>query len=118
MVQRPPDKDDPTSEEEALEFDGTHTDQLDDTYRLRVVAASESGNGTVAFDDRGHAQWKWITELGGCGCRCQRHVRPAQSARRPEAPLEDEAPPAPEPLAKTGYDPYATGVFPKPKIRR
>ena len=64
MVQRPPDEDDPTSEEEALEFDGTHTDQLDDTYRFRVVASSESANGAVGFDDRGPAQWKWITELG------------------------------------------------------
>jgi hypothetical protein len=55
MMQRPPDEDDPTSEEEVPEFDGTHTDQLNDTYRLRIVAASESANGAVDFDDRGRA---------------------------------------------------------------
>jgi hypothetical protein len=48
MVQRPPDSEDPTSEEEAIEFDGTHTDQLDDTYRLRVVTASEGGKARAA----------------------------------------------------------------------
>jgi hypothetical protein len=66
MVQRSPDpsaNEDPTAEEEALEFDGTATDQLDDTYRFRVVAASESANGTVGFDDRGQSHWKWITEV-------------------------------------------------------
>jgi len=63
MVQRLPDEDDPTGEEEGLDFDGTHTDQLDDTYRFRIVAASESANGTVGFDDRGQSHWKWRTEL-------------------------------------------------------
>ena len=33
---------DPTGEAEALEFDGTKTDQLDETYRKRVASASES----------------------------------------------------------------------------
>ena len=45
-MHRPPHSEDPTSEEEALEFDGAATDQLDDTYRFRVVAASESARGT------------------------------------------------------------------------
>jgi hypothetical protein len=34
-------EDDPTAEEDALEIDGTKTDQLDDTYRFRIVSASE-----------------------------------------------------------------------------
>ncbi len=118
MVQRPPDSEDPTSEEEALEFDGTHTDQLDDTYRLRVVAASESANGAVAFDDRGHAQWKWITELGASGTDASGTFDQLKALEAPKLRLKDDTPPAPEPTAKTGYDPYATGVFPKPKIPR
>ena len=52
--------DNPTAEEEALEFDGTRTDQLDDTYRMRIVSASE--NGKVEHDERGQARWKWATE--------------------------------------------------------
>jgi len=62
MVHRSPEEDDPTSEEEILEFDGSKTDQLDDTYRMRVVSASENGIGAVDHDERGHAKWKWSTE--------------------------------------------------------
>jgi hypothetical protein len=50
---------DSTGEKEAVEFDGTHTLQLDDTYRVRVVAASESAIGSVEHDDRGQARWKF-----------------------------------------------------------
>jgi hypothetical protein len=62
MVQGGPEDDDPTIEEEILEFDGSTTDQLDDTYRMRVVSASENGKGTVDHDERGRAKWKWSTE--------------------------------------------------------
>jgi len=115
MVQRPPDDEDPTSEEEAIEFDGTHTDQLDDTYRLRVVLTSESANGVVSFDDRGQAQWKWITEIGGTTADVSGTFNQLRALDNPTLALKDETPPAPEPTRKTGYDPYATGVFPKPK---
>ena len=118
MVQRPPDEDDPTGEEEALEFDGTHTDQLDDTYRLRVVAASESASGAIGFDDRGQAQWKWITELGPAGSAASGTFDQIKALENPALSIEDATPPAPERPGKAGYDPYATGVFPKPTTRR
>ena len=35
---------DPTGEEPALEYDGTKTDQLDDTYRILVASMSEGWN--------------------------------------------------------------------------
>jgi len=117
MAQRPPDGEDPTSEEEALEFDGSHTDQLDDTYRFRVVASSESGNGAVGFDDRGQPQWKWITELGPTRSDATGTFDQLKALDNPALSLQDERPTAPEPSRKTGYDPYATGVFKKPKIR-
>jgi hypothetical protein len=41
--------DDPTGEEEALEFDGSTTVQLDDTYRVRIASTSE--NEKVECDD-------------------------------------------------------------------
>ena len=41
MMQRPPNDEDPTSEEEGIEFDGTHTDQLDDPYRFRLELHAE-----------------------------------------------------------------------------
>jgi hypothetical protein len=118
MVQKPPDSDDPTSEEEALEFDGTDTDQLDDTYRLRVVTASESPNGTVAFDDRGQPHWKWKTELAATAADATGTFDHIKALDNPALSLEDEAPAEPAPSKETGYDPYATGVFPRPKLVR
>jgi hypothetical protein len=56
MGPRDPEENDPTGEEEILEFDGTKTDQLDDGYRVRIVSASE--NGRVDHDNRGQARWK------------------------------------------------------------
>ncbi len=111
---RPPNDTDLTGEEQALELDGTHTDQLDDTYQFRLVADSENLTGGIGFDERGRAQWKWVTDLGdiddsGTFEQLKALENPALSLE--EAP----APRAPEPASKTGYDPYATGVFEKPK---
>ena len=117
MVQRPPDEDDPTGEEEALEFDGTHTDQLDDTYRSRIVASSESPNGAVGFDDRGQAQWKWITELRPTTSDATGTFDQLKALDNPALSLEQQATSEPERPGKTGYDPYSTGVFVKPKTR-
>lgn len=113
MVQPPPDSDDPTSEEEALEFDGTPTDQLDDTYRVHVVAASESANGAVAFDDRGQSQWKWKTELAPKGSDGSETFDQLKALENPALRLEEEVAPQRDRPAETGYDPYATGVFAK-----
>jgi hypothetical protein len=56
---KPGDDDSPTGEQEAIEFDGTQTIQLDDTYRFQVVCASESEAGGVDRDERGQTPWKW-----------------------------------------------------------
>jgi hypothetical protein len=114
MVQRPPDSEDSTGEEETLDFDGTHTDQLDDTHRLRVVTASESGKGAVSFDDRGQAQWRWAPPASDASGT----FNELEALENPALTLEGEATPTAEPSAKAGYDPYATGVFVKPKLTR
>jgi hypothetical protein len=62
MKPRRPDDDSPTGEQEGVEFDGTQTIQLDDTYRFRVVCGSESETGGVDHDERGQARWKWKAE--------------------------------------------------------
>jgi hypothetical protein len=121
MVQGPPDSsanEDPTSEEEALEFDGTSTDQLDDTYRFRVVAASESANGTVGFDERGRSHWKWITEVKPLAQDASGTFDQLKALENPALALEDDRGDEPRRASQAGYDPYATGVFDKPKIRR
>ena len=56
---KPADDDSPTGEAEAIEFDGTRTIQLDDTYRFQVVCASESETGGVDHHERGQARRKW-----------------------------------------------------------
>ena len=118
MVQRSPDNEDPTIEEAAPEFDGTSTDKLDDTYRFRVVAASESANGTVGFDDRGQPHWKWITEVSPMAGHVTGTFDQLKALDNPDLALAAEAAPAPRKIAKEGYDPYATGAFERPKGRR
>lgn len=114
MTQRPRDTDDdPTSAEEALEFDGTTTQPLDDTYRLRVVTASESDSGTVAFDDRGQPRWQWISELGGgtdlTGTFDQLKALENSALRRDGDQSQPTSlePERKQPCSKAGYDPYA-----------
>jgi hypothetical protein len=118
MVQRPPDSEDPTSEEEVPEFDGTATDPLDDTYRFRLVTASESPHGTVGFDDRGQPHWKWITELRPTAGDVTGTFDQLKALDNPALSLEADQAPEPRKAAKDGYDPYATGVFERPKTRR
>jgi hypothetical protein len=45
MKPRNPKDEDPTVEEEALEFDGTKTDQLDESYRRQIASDSEKETG-------------------------------------------------------------------------
>ena len=116
MPQRPPNGDDPTSEEEALGFDGTPTDQRDDTYRFRVVTASEGGKGAIGFDDRGRAQWKWNTELGLTSNDASGTFNELKALENPALTLEESVTLAPsDPPRKVGYDPYATAVPEKSK---
>ena len=114
MVQRPPDDDDPTAEEEAPEFDGSGTDQLDDTYRSQIAVSSEGS--AVGFDDRGQSQWKSEAELAPNASNATGTFDQIKALDNPAPSLEEE--PVPEPPRKTGYDPYATGVFEKQKTRR
>ena len=58
MNPRKPDDDSPTGELEAVEYDGTQTIQLDDTYRFQVVYESEGGAGGGDPTKRAPAQWK------------------------------------------------------------
>jgi hypothetical protein len=105
MVQRPPDDQDPTAEEELPEFDGAATDSLDDTYRFHGVAASEP-------------QWKWITELSGEAAAASETFDQLRALDNPALALEsEETASPPERLGRTGFDPYATGAFVKPKTR-
>jgi hypothetical protein len=110
MTIGPPERDDPTIEEEAPDFDGTSTDQLDNTYRLRVALASENRNGRIGFDDRGQARWTWATELGEAPASTGTFNQ-LKALDNPKLKLEGSKEPEPEPTPppsrKEGYNPYA-----------
>ena len=99
MRQRPPGNDDPTSEQEVPEFDGTDTLQLDDTYRVRVMSASEVATGTAGRPN-GTTNCKETTD----------RLRVLEPALRESATSDRK------PLAESGDDPDATGVFVVPEI--
>jgi hypothetical protein len=118
MLQRPP-ASAPTSDDEALDVDGTPTDRLVDTYRFRLLASNDNLNGGVGFDDRGQAQWKWVTDVGDIDDSGT--FEQLRALDNPALSLEEEVeapPPEPEPSREAGYNPYSTGVFEKPKARR
>jgi hypothetical protein len=100
MKQRPPRSDDATSEEQAPAFDGTVTVQLDDTYRVRVVTNSETAANTIG-SPTGTTNRKETTDR-------LRALEPADNATTSEL----------KPLAESGDDPDATGVFVLPTIGR
>ena len=117
MTQRdskaPPDED-RTSEEEAIDFDGTRTDQLSDDYRLSVVSASENSSGTVDHDDRGQARWKWVTEMGAPVDHSDDTFDHLKELENHALALDE--PPVAKPNGQFGYDPYDTpAAAPKPK---
>src|SRR5262245_60252917 len=116
--------DDPTLEEELPEFDGSGTDQLDDSYRLSVVSSSEHSAGKVDHDHRGTSRWKWNTENeNGDVAPEDRTFNHLKALDHPTLHVEGEDPPQPDegpgPRPKAGYDPYATAPSkPKPKPPR
>ena len=99
MRQILPGNDDPTSEEQAPEFDGTDTLQLDDTYRARLATASESATGAAGFPN------------GSTNCK-----ETTDRLRVLEPALRESATSDRKPLAESGDDPDATGVFVAPEI--
>lgn len=104
--------DDPTGEEAALEFDGTRTDQLDDSYRVRVVSASE--NGKVEHDDRGQARWKWASETNSVPTDTGTFDM-LKSLDNDALDVSEEVPAIPTMIDKTdGYNPYDTIIEDRP----
>lgn len=109
--------DDPTDEEPVLEFDGTATDQLDSSYRMKVVSTSENGSGSVDSDERGQSRWKWVTESPSASKPAKTPATPTEETfdylkalTNDGLELADENAGAelPESGKVVGYDPYDT----------
>jgi hypothetical protein len=108
--------DDPTAEEQGIELDGTNTYQLDNSYRIRVVTASEADSGTVEFDERGQPRWKYNENPPN---RDPETTFNLLKALENAAIVFEEPPapaPAPQPSARRGFNPYDTApAKPAPK---
>jgi hypothetical protein len=63
MVHGKPKDPGPAGAAKIPESASSKTDQLDDSSGVQVVSASENGIGAVDHDERGHAKWKWSTEV-------------------------------------------------------
>lgn len=111
----------PTKGHEQVEFDGSHTDQLNDPYRMEVALASENDSGTVEFDHRGDPRWKWVTETSAPAdptAETFDHLKALDNvALSIEAPADRQRPS--EPPRKVGYNPYDVGPsYTKPPPKR
>jgi hypothetical protein len=98
---------DPTIEEEGIDFEPTRTDQFDAN---RVAPPKIASNpGAVTFDERGQALWKWATEAMA-SAPDDRTFDQIGSLRNDALTLEqpkNEAA-ADEPRKGGGYNPYNT----------
>jgi hypothetical protein len=89
-------------------------DVVVDTVRMKrpPFPPEEDVSGRVVYDDRGNAVWQWKDEQ-----------TLNEKLAHPLLELDDELPPPPGSLnpnpiaAKTGYDPYGSGVIDKDKRR-
>jgi hypothetical protein len=106
--------DDPTAEQEAIEIDDTSTDPLDNSYRVRVVTASETASCTVEFDERGQPRWKCNDTPPNRDPETTFDL--LKSLENAAIVFEEAAPPVPEPTPEPSFDPYDRGPM-KPRRR-
>jgi hypothetical protein len=102
-MKKPVRTEDPTIEEKIPDFDGAHTDQPSDAYRVDVVSTSE--NGGIDHDARGQARWRWNAEAGS-GQATDQTFDELEALTNAGLTLEDAA--AEPALPGQAYDPYAT----------
>jgi hypothetical protein len=109
---KPVTADDPTAEEEAIQIDGTSTDNLDSGHRVRVVAASEAATGTVEFDQRGQPRWKYNENPPNRDPETTFNL--LKALENAAIVLEERTAPAREQEAEPSFNPYDRGTL-KPR---
>jgi hypothetical protein len=110
------DDDDPTGVERALDVDPTHSDIVDDKYRVSLDYTGEFATGTVDHDDRGQARWKWNTESTPSG-DTERTFDLLKALTNDALSLDGSVEQKAEepPPRQSGYNPYDVGGGDKPK---
>ena len=97
------------SEEDTLEFTGLPDDAP------RAIPASESEIGGIAHDERGHARWKWKTDVAASADPSAENFN-FLNALDTELEIErSQKLRALEESMKTGLNPYDTARLRKPK---
>ena len=97
------------SDEDTLEFKGVPDDAP------RVIRASESKIGGIEHDERGHARWKWKTDVATSSdptAETFNFLRALDTALEIERSQKLRAL---EESIKTGLNPYDTARVKKPK---
>jgi hypothetical protein len=105
--------DDPTLEEEALDFDPTRTDEID----LDFVSASHGTTGVIEHDDRGQARWV-LTPKNEAATDVDATFDELRALTNERLEIDDEAPKEPKKPPKGGYNPYETDAPKAPRKRR
>jgi hypothetical protein len=103
--------DDPTLEEEALEFDPSRTDEI----KLDFAARHDS-TGVIEHDDRGQARWV-LTPKHEPASDADSTFDELRALTNERLEIEDPAPPEKKRNPRGGYNPYDTDV-PKPPSKK
>jgi len=100
--------DDPTGEEEALDFDPTRTDQVDPPG-----SPSHRCTGIIERDERGHAVWRVSMPTD-----TDRTFDELRTLHNEKLAIDEPATHEPVATPTDGYNPYDTGPAKPPKRRR
>ena len=103
------------SRKERPELEGAGSDERGDPDVPRVVPPSESANGGIDYDDRGHASWKWNADVDASD---DPDAQTFNYLKALETDLEIEQSQQVRVLdqsTKTGINPYDTACSKKPK---
>ena len=100
------DDDDPTGEEEALDFDPRRTDRID-------APIDPGTTGIIERDDRGNAVWRVIMPTD-----TERTFDELRIFDNDKLAVDEPRPPEPTSSPQSGYNPYDTGPAKPPTKRR
>jgi hypothetical protein len=105
---KPLSDDDPTLEEEALEFDPTATDEIE----LDFVSASHGTTGVIEHDDRGQARWV-LTPKHEPATDADSTFDELRALTNERLEIDDATPAEKKKNPKGGYNPYDTDTPPQ-----
>jgi hypothetical protein len=105
--------DDPTLEEEALDFDPTRTDEIE----LDFVAPEHTSTGVIEHDDRGQARWV-LTPKHAPASDADSTFDELRALTNERLEIEDATPAEKKRNPKGGYNPYDTDIPAPPRKKK